>query len=348
MAATSATSPSEAAAASQAAAASYQRQQAAIAAAAVIGAVKAWRAIDGKALDHSWIGVLGRMLGVISGAQRKAAAAAPGYLERVLKAQNVATSADARLLADAFAGLTGDGRSLAGLLYAPVALSKQRIGQGDRIASVLGDEEKHIALLARTVTQDAGRMALQTAMAAEPKVRGYVRQVTLPACARCIILSGRFYRYTDGFLRHPNCDCTMIPAAGERFVEAANPAELIGQMQREYPARLRRSLTEGDLKALDHGADLNQVVNAHRGMATAAGPGRRVSVTSEGTTVRGIAGKRLAAEAGTRSGGRYRTARAPRLTPAQVFAEASRNGWGEAEIVRQLTRFGYIIGDLAA
>jgi hypothetical protein len=78
-------------------------------------------------------------------------------------------------------------------------------------------------------------------------------------------------------------------------------------------------------------------------MATAAGPGRTVSVTTEGTTVRGIAGKRLAREAGTRPGGRYRSAHVTRLTPAQVFDEADRNGWGRAEVVRQLTRFGYII-----
>jgi hypothetical protein len=336
-------SASDTAEASQAAAAAYQRQQQALGDIAVIGAIQAWRSIDGKALDRKWPGVLLRMLGVISGAQRKAAAAAPGYLERVLKAQHVAASAEARLLADAFAGLTGDGRPLAGLLYAPVALSKKRLSQGERIADVLRAEEEHVALLARTVTQDAGRMALQTAMATQPKVRGYVRKVTLPACARCIILSGRFYRYTDGFLRHPNCDCTMIPAVGEEWVTTEDPAKLIARVQAEDPAKLRKSLTDGDIKALAHGADLNQVVNAHRGMATAAGPGRKVSVTREGTTVRGVAGKRLAAEAGTKSGGRYRSARAPRLTPAQVFEEASRNGWDDAEIARQLARFGYII-----
>lgn len=330
------------AAASQAAAAAYQRQQSAIATAAALGAVGAWRIIDGKALDLSWIGVAARMLAVISGAQRKAAASAPGYLERVLRAQDVAASAEARLLAGAFAGLTGDGRPLAGLLYAPVALSKQRIGQGGRIADVLRQEEAHVALLARTVTQDAGRMALQAAMAADPRVRGYVRQVHLPACARCIILAGRFYRKSAGFLRHPNCDCTMIPAAGERRVEAQDPAELIARMRADHPARLRRSLSEGDARALDHGADLNQVVNARRGMTTAAGPGRRISVTSEGTTRRGLAGRRLISEAGARKGARYATARAPRLTPAQVFREASLNGWDDAEVTRQLVRFGYI------
>lgn len=337
-------SPADAAAASQAAAESYQAQQARISQAAVLAAIAAWRGIDGKALDMSWIHVVARMLAVISGAQRKAAASVPGYLGRVLRAQHVASQAPVRLVPDAFAGLTGDGRSLQGLLYAPVALSKQRIGQGERIADVLKDEEKHVALLARTVVQDTDRMAVQTAMAAEPEVRGYVRKVHLPACARCIILSGRFYRKSEGFLRHPACDCEMIPARGEEWVTAEDPAELIARVREEDPAKLRKSLTEGDLKALDRGADLNQVVNAHRGMATAAGPGRKISVTTEGTTKRGFAGQRLIREAGAKRGsGRYSTARTPRLTPAQIFDEASRNSWGEDEIVRQLKRFGYLI-----
>jgi hypothetical protein len=135
----------------------------------------------------------------------------------------------------------------------------------------------------------------------------------------------------------------MIPAAGEDWVDSQDPAELIATMQADHAAKLRRSLSDGDLKALEHGADLNQVVNAHRGMATAAGPGRQVSVTTEGTTKRGIAGRRLIAESGAKAGGRYRRAVSPRLTPAQVFEEASRENWSRDEIVRQLTRFGYII-----
>jgi hypothetical protein len=221
------------------AAAAYQQQQAGYASAAAVAAAAAWRGIDGKALDASWPAVLARMLAAITGAQRKAAASVPGYVARALLAQRAVPSGGWSVPAGAFAGVTGDGRSLAGLLYAPVALSKQRIGQGQRIADVIGAEEAHVALLARTVVQDAGRMALQSGMAAEREVRGYVRQVHLPACARCIILSGRFYRYSDGFLRHPCCDCTMLPAAGEDFVEAEDPAELIARMQAEHPATLK-------------------------------------------------------------------------------------------------------------
>lgn len=322
---------------------SYQASQARVSAVAAAAAAGIWAGIDGKALDASFAVLLPRLLAVVMRAQLLAATAGMAFLGRMLALQGAKPSGS-RLEARAFAGLTGDGRPMRSLLYTPVALSKQQMGQGARIADVIGREQLHVAVLVRTQVADAGRMALQSAMAAEPKVRGYVRKVNLPACARCIILSGRFYRYSDGFQRHPNCDCTMIPAvAGGRFVEGEDPAELIAKMRAEHPAVLKRSVTDGDLKALDHGADLNQVVNAHRGMTTAAGPGRTVQATTEGTTKRGFAGKRLIAEAGAKRGsGRYSTARTPRLTPAQVFEEASLNSWDRTEIVRQLTRFGYI------
>lgn len=330
------------AASATAAASSYQRQQAAYAAAAAIAAIRLWRTIDGKNLDMSWIGVGARMALVTGEAQVRAAAAAAGYLARLLRLQG-GEPEPVRLASSAFRGLTGDGRPMQSLLYTPVAMSKHLMSDGARIADAITQEEAHVAMLVRTQVQDAGRMGLQCGMAAEPEIRGYVRHVTLPACARCIILAGRFYRYSTGFLRHPCCDCTMIPARGDDWVDSQDPAELIATMRAEHAAKLRRSLTEGDLQALDHGADLNQVTNAHRGMATAAGPGRTISVTREGTTIRGFAGHRLAAEGFVKSGGRYRRARTPRLTPAQVFDEAGRYGWDRAEVVRQLTRFGYII-----
>lgn len=328
--------------AAAAAASSYQEQQARYAAAAAIAAIRLWREIDGKNLDMSWIGVGARMTLVTGEAQARAAAAASSYLALLLTLQGARPS-PVRLSKDAFAQLTGDGRPMQSLLYTPVAMSKHLMSDGTRIADAIRQEEAHVALLVRTQVQDAGRMALQSAMAAEPRIRGYLRHVNLPACARCIILAGRWYRWNDGFLRHPCCDCTMLPAIGDDYVDGEDPEALIAAMREKHPEKLRRSLTHGDLQALDHGADLNQVVNAHRGMATAAGPGRAISVTREGTTVRGFAGKRLATEAGVKSGGRYKSARTPRLTPAQVFEEADRYGWDRAEVVRQLTRFGYII-----
>lgn len=328
----------------EAPASAYQAAQSRAAMGAALAAIGIWRDIDGKDLDRSFASLLPRLLAVVAQAQFAAAQAGVSFLARMLRLQDVRPSGPA-LAPEAFAGLTGDGRPMGALLYGPVALSKHYIGQGARIADVITREEAHMALLVRTQVQDAGRMALQSQMAAETEVRGYVRKVNLPACARCIILSGRFYRYSDGFLRHPNCDCTMIPVAvGSDMVFAEDPAELMARMLADHPGRLRKSLTEGDFRALEHGADLNQVVNAHRGMTTAAGPGRRVKVTAEGTTKRGFAGRRSIREAGAKRGtGRYGSARTPRLTPAQIFTEADLNSWNRDEITRQLKRFGYVI-----
>jgi hypothetical protein len=338
----SADAAAAAAAAASSAAAAYQRSQSAVADAAALAAIREWRQIDGKNLDLSWLRIVARLLTITGAAQVKAADAAMSYLGRILKLQ-AAEPSGVRLSGDAFRQLTGDGRPMGTLLYSPVARTKALLSGGTRIADAIAAEEAHMAMLVRTQVQDAGRMALQSAMAAEPKIRGYVRKVNLPACARCIILSGAFYRYSTGFARHPNCDCTMIPAVGEEWTETEDPAALLRKMQDDHPKSLKKSLTEGDLKAIERGADVNQVVNAHRGMATPTAYGRKVNLTTEGTTKRGIAGRRLIAEGGSKSGGRYRSARTPRLSPAQIFEEASRNSWGRDEIVRQLTRFGYII-----
>jgi hypothetical protein len=192
-----------------------------------------------------------------------------------------------------------------------------------------------------TQVQDAGRMAVQTAMAADEDVTQYIRRVNLPSCPRCIILAGRTYRYAAGFQRHPHCDCYMVPDVED--IEPQDPGELLAQMRRDHPAYLAKSLSDADLQAIDLGADLNQVVNAHRGMATAAGPGRRVQVTTEGTTRRGLPGQRLRSGFARRPGQQYSRARTLRLTPAQIFDEAARAGWSREEVLRQLMRFGYIV-----
>lgn len=309
------TSPSEVAA-------SYYAGQARIAKAVAASSVREWRQIDGTSLDRSWLGILARLLAIVIGGQRQAASTAAPYLTSVLQSQGALPDPGHRLLSHAFGGIASDGRGLDTLLYTPVADAKHAMSGGASIDDALRGAEKHLAMLVRTQVQDAGRMSVQTAMADDAAVRGYIRQVRLPACPRCMILAGRFYRYSSGFQRHPNCDCVMIPAA--ETLEPQDPQRLLEQMLADHPAALRKSLSDGDLKALEHGADLNQVVNAHRGMATAAG-----QVTTEGTTRRGLAGQRL------------RGARRP--TPALIFEQAAAEQWTRQQIVAQLMRAGFII-----
>lgn len=333
----------------------HHKRRKRLSAAVVAAIVREWRRIDTRDLDGSWPAVLARMLPILSTGQRRAAELADAYVAQTLRAQGATAAPWGSVNPDLFAGIASDGRPLETLLYAPVADGKRLLGDGVPMQDMLRREAATVAMIGATQVADAGRLADQTAMAVEPKVRGYIRHVTLPACARCIILAGRFYRWSDGFDRHPNCDCTMTPARGDDWVEEQDPQDLIDQMRRYHPERLRKSMTEGDLKALDHGADLNQVVNAHRGVKRVSAYGRTVQATDEGITKRGFAGQRLIAEAGTKAKSthqrvtkygvttvRVRGAAIPRLTPDEIFKKAAENGWDRAEVVRQLRRFGFV------
>jgi hypothetical protein len=68
--------------------------------------------------------------------------------------------------------------------------------------------------------------------------------------------------------------------------------------------------------------------------------GRQLAITTEGVTVRGLAGQKMARDAGrTRGRGRYSKAKGPRLMPEAIMelADGDRD-----EAVRLLERFGYI------
>lgn len=109
--------------------------------------------------------------------------------------------------------------------------------------------------LVESIVQDAARAAESVAVAVRRDVY-HVRFVNPPCCSRCAILSGRIYRFSDGFLRHPGCDCSMIPTT------VASPF-------RTLPSELVRDgqvtgLSKADMQALEDGADLNQVVNIRR------------------------------------------------------------------------------------
>lgn len=112
--------------------------------------------------------------------------------------------------------------------------------------------------LVATLLVDAGRTAAAVDIARRPALTGYVRSLNPPSCGRCAVLAGRVYRYSTGFQRHPRCDCLMTPtteAIGQGLV--TDPTNLVER-------GLIRGLSQGDMVALDNGADLGQVVNVRR------------------------------------------------------------------------------------
>lgn len=150
----------------------------------------------------------------------------------ILAEQDVASMADAML-------------NLASFTTAPADL--------DRMMASLNDEvDREFERLIESLVTDSARAAESVAVAVRPNIY-HVRYVSPPCCARCAILAGRVYRWSDGFERHPGCDCSMIPTP-----VAAPYAQDPDQLVRDG---LVRGLSKADMQALAEGADLGRVVN---------------------------------------------------------------------------------------
>lgn len=207
--------------------------------------------------------------------------------------------------------------------------------------SVLSDVQTDLQFsrIVATLVSDAGRSAMGVYTATRTEEIGHVRVLTPPSCPRCAILAGRWYRWSDGFQRHPNCDCQMLP--GTKDVGLYDPYGAYDKGQigsfRTMPdgsKRFENGLTQAQRAAIDEGADINQVVNARRGMQTIDFGGRRVQVTREGTTARGLAYRALSERGGSAN------ARAPRLTPEAIYRVAD----GDRDVAVRLLRInGYIL-----
>lgn len=110
--------------------------------------------------------------------------------------------------------------------------------------------------LVQSLVTDAERAARAVDIAVRPGI-SYVRSLNPPACSRCVVLAGRVYRWSDGFLRHPQCDCLMTPVN-----EATS--DLVTDPMEAFENGWIKDLSNADAEAVRLGADLGQVVNVRR------------------------------------------------------------------------------------
>jgi hypothetical protein len=137
------------------------------------------------------------------------------------------------------------------------------------LAEITEDHERRIDRLAESLVTDAARAAQSVSVTARPHVE-HVRHLNLPSCSRCAVLAGRVYRYSEGFKRHPGCDCVMIPVTAASPDLTYDPLELVrdGQV---------RGLSKADARALADGADFGRVVNVRARAAGLTESGRVLS-----------------------------------------------------------------------
>lgn len=301
----------------------------------VVGAVQAlWTDVTPDRILAAMQGEVGRqILNAVIAGQLSAAQGAQAFVTSAMLAQGAGVAQVAKLNPGALAGIASDGRPLATLLYVPAISTAQALQMGMTPASALAHGLSQMATMVATQIADTARTATSVAMTAEPRCISYVRVVKLPACSRCIILAGRQYSYSEGFKRHPKCDCGMEPMSDQEWRESASPEDLFKAMSPEE--RRKRFGTAGAV-AIEEGADMGQIVNARRGMSTTT-TGKKV--TREGTTKRGIGGKALNSGFQKEAGKRYMRAREARLMPEQIL----KNAHGNRELqIALLTKHGYI------
>lgn len=138
----------------------------------------------------------------------------------------------------------------------PASLLTDAVALSDMLAKV--PDRPSFDRFVSTLVRDADRTARAVDVATRPAVTGWVRYLRLPSCSRCVVLAGRVYRYSQGFERHPGCDCGMQPST------LAIGRELVTSPQVAVDSGKVTGLSEGERKALDLGADLGQVVNVRR------------------------------------------------------------------------------------
>lgn len=249
------------------------------------------------------------------------------------------------VLPQSLAGVAGDGRPVESLLAMSVGRARASLAvQRDNPETVLGrsisptpdqatraldDAQTFLDMVAESIIADANRAAELVAMAQRPWVDGWVRMISPPCCARCALLSGKFYLFNEGFLRHPRCDCYHLPAPSDpdkvrALMDTSSPDRYFESLTAEEQDRI---FTKAGARAIREGADIAQVVNARRGMSRAQVGGRSVLTTTEGTTRRGLA--RAAMVKGSRA----------RLMPESIFEIA---GDDRDEAIRLLRLNGYI------
>lgn len=155
-------------------------------------------------------------------------------------------------------------RSARDVTLSPLAFTTARGRTAGMLEQVRTDLE--FDRIVSALVSDAGRSAESVATAARPNV-GYVRFLSPPSCARCAILAGRVYRYSQGFQRHPGCDCTMAPTT------VANPAFVHDPVALMEAGQVT-GLSKADRRAIADGADMGRVVNVRRSAAGLRSSGR--------------------------------------------------------------------------
>ncbi|MBP9918008.1 MAG: hypothetical protein KBF43_05415 [Dermatophilaceae bacterium] len=304
-----------------------------------------WARLGVGGWDEGWLTIGPRIVALVSAAQL--GAARDGAEAVLAAADDLGLAAAAEVAPGSLAGWASDGRPLDSLLSLSVARARE---SGLGAAEALRVGGSWLDMVAQTQVADAARDAGAAQIISVPKL-GYVRFVNPPCCQRCAVLAGKYFRWNAGFRRHPRCDCQhRAVKRGERLSQDIGPGDV-------------RDLTIAQRWAIDNGADMTAVINAHRAnqrsadmMTTFEGTGQlggqrpwavqvRNEVRRQQELLRNdrVGAARPGVRTATPVAVRERHTIPARPTPAAIQQMAG----SREEAVRLLALNGYLVGDLS-
>lgn len=242
-----------------------------------------WREVQPSAAIQQWMALLANIVELLVSGQLAAARLAMPYLRATAREQGVSRLSGV-VVPEAFAGVAADGRDLTRLLMQPALKTAGLLVRGADDQDALRSGLASLMRIVTTEIPDAGRAAVGAGIVANRKFVTYVRMLKLPSCGRCIVLAGRQYAWSQGFLRHPNCDCYHLPVVhdGTGDLPGESPKQVFAGLTREQQDQ---AFGRDAAEAIRAGGDIGQVVNARRGVYTAGGQ----EFTTSSTTRRGRA-----------------------------------------------------------
>ncbi len=291
------------------AAAEFYRQQQRISDVTARAVSREWAKV-GDDFTPGWDAVRGGVTDVVQAGLRATTRSAAEYIPRLVSETGLAAPPTGGLQLGAFSETMPDGSEIATAFDAAPIRAKQAVAGG---ATSLRAREMAGAWLSSkvlTALADTRRNVVSVDLAQRPTITGYVRMLNGASCPRCTILAGKWFRWNEGFQRHPNCDCVHIPAKDQAWAEAegfvSDPYEEFFSLSEDEQNRL---YTEAGAQAIRDGGDIYRVVNINQ---------------------RGLGVSRQAARYGTPM----------RMTPNDIYElKLSR-----AETIKVLEREGYITG----
>lgn len=292
----------------------HYRRMFALQALTVAAVMRAWSRVDTDDLRVAWQREITQLEPMLTEAQVSAARAGSSYISTaVVESSGVWRAPKAFVDPRGFSGLTAQNIPWPAVLSLPVVTTLTSIKRGADIEDAMRSGQHQLKRIVTTELTDAARTAAGADIATRAGV-GYIRLVNHPACRDCMILAGKFFRWNEGFLRHPNCQCVHVPATGQA-VEAGEAEGYFTDPYKQFDSLSRdeqdRIFGAADAQAIRDGSDIYRVVNAEYGTSAA------------GDTTTSLSDQ-------------YGTGR---LTPEGIYKQAS----NRAEAVEMLERYGYIL-----